>query len=77
MHPPQIYLQYKFLGMDEWMDEWKYIPSILNPFYADIFLRFFIWLLLQSSAGKFEPVNLKTLGFKFINKSSILKLYQV
>ena len=35
MHPPQIYLQYNFLGMDEWMDEWKYIYPILNPFYAE------------------------------------------
>ena len=28
--------------------------------------------LLQSSVGKFEPVNLKTLGLRFINKSLIL-----
>ena len=44
----------------------------LNKFYADSFLRFFIWLLLQSSVGKVEPVNLKTLGLKFINKSLML-----
>ena len=36
MHPPQLYLQYNFLGMDGWMKIYfSYFEPFLNESYAE------------------------------------------